>query len=97
MVKDSRNSLGCAFNDTRNPLDSWSKACADFGAYSRNPLGCAFNDSRNSLDSWSLAPPFEFPDTLLSGSPKNAAIISRAMPREQWQLGGKSKPKNGLT
>ena len=28
--------------DSRNPLDSWSKACADFGGYSRNPL-----------DSWS--------------------------------------------
>ena len=46
--------------DSRNPPDSWSKACADFGAYSRNPLdswskACAdFGAySRNPPDSWS--------------------------------------------
>ena len=55
---DSRNPLGCAFNDLRNPLgcafnDSRNPLGCAFND-SRNPLGCAFNDSRNQEDSWSI-------------------------------------------
>ena len=104
MVKDSRNPLGCAFNDPcPTSLDKYNLLRYVFND-SRNPLGCAFNDpcptsldKYNPLDSWSMArlvvlrireillvarldaPPFEFPDTLLSPSlsPSKANLARR--------------------